>query len=88
MLPALRSNGAVDRRLGRDLAGIQAQHVLDQARLAGVTGRVDLGMRAVAHITATETALAQEVPEAAERMRFIADMGTSAIARIVIGDER
>jgi len=87
-LPAqLSSTGAIDRRLGRDLIQLQADHVRAQAQLASASARTDLGLRAVAHISAVEAQLAAEVPSAATRLRFIGNIGTSTIARIVIGDE-
>jgi hypothetical protein len=85
LLPAQLSGRGIDRQLGHHLAQLHADHVRAQAQLASTTARTDLGLRAVAHISAVEAELAAEVPSAATRLKFIGDVGTSTIAMIVSG---
>lgn len=89
-----RSNGREDRRVGRELARLDAQarllaagveHTADvqTARVLGLAHVAGQALHATAFLTEKEQHLSRLVPEASERLTVVADVAAMGLAQIV-----
>jgi hypothetical protein len=87
LLPA-RAGNLFPTKLARALERIDSETTLakryDQARIERVAHATESGLAAVAHISAVESMLIQNVPLAEGRLKAVADGGALAISRIVM----